>query len=128
MTVLPRFCFSDLESLGDTLFQSLPISPKRLSSNPIHSFYSSWESTVISGKSYSVSGVSKFHLQLISVLILHLIIPGEGTQNELMNDSLKLLPFFLAPLSFSQAFACSALDSFKLCQGTNSKGRILIEM
>ena len=95
MTLLLRIYLLHLDFLGYTFFQSLRISPKPLSSNPIHSFFpSSWESTVVSGKPYSVSDVSRFRLQLVSIPILLLIIRAEGIQNKLINDSLKLLDCF----------------------------------
>ena len=48
--------------------------------------------------------------------MLHLIIKGEGTQNELI--SLKLLAVFPVPLSFSKACVFSTWDYMKLWQGT----------
>ena len=118
VTLLPRICFSDLELLGDTLSQSLHISPKPMSSNPTDGFYSSLESAIISGKHHLVSDVSKFHPQLVLMCILHLIIPGERTQNELNNDSFKLSAVSPVPLVFSQAFIFLNMEYyFKLCQG-----------
>jgi hypothetical protein len=64
-----------------------------------------------------VGDVSKFHFQLASTHILHLIIPGEGTQKKGDSWFAQNFTSFPVPLSFLEAFAFSALDYLKLCQG-----------
>ena len=105
---LLRFYLSMLGSQGDTLshYQLLHISSKLSPGNPICSSYPALEWAVNSSKPYSLSSVSKFHLQLASTCILHLIIPLDGTEENwfITHSDFYLISLcssrFLGPLNF----------------------------